>query len=116
MHSPAAVTHAALLFEVMFKIIDLRLCESPCSSPRTPLRFQATAADRVRAAASGRDWQCHNELRRTLMRTLTILKWLFAVLGAAMLIGAAVAAVHTRSFLAQASRAQGTVVALQPRH
>ena len=50
------------------------------------------------------------------MKTLTILKWLFAVLGAGMLIGAAVAAVHTRSFLAQASRAQGTVVALQPRH
>jgi hypothetical protein len=50
------------------------------------------------------------------MKIVTILKWLFAVLGAGMLIGAAVSLVHTRSFLAQASRAQGTVVALQPRH
>lgn len=50
------------------------------------------------------------------MKLLAILKWLFAGLGAGMLIGAAVLAVHTRSFLAEASRTQGTVVALQPRH
>ena len=50
------------------------------------------------------------------MKMLTILKWLFAVLGAGMLIGAAVSLLHTRSFLVQAARTQGTVVALQPRH
>jgi hypothetical protein len=54
--------------------------------------------------------------RRTLIKILTILEWLFAVLGVGMLIGAGVSLVHTRSFLAQAGRAQGTVVALQPRH
>jgi len=50
------------------------------------------------------------------MKVLTVLKWLFAVLGAGMLIGAGVSLVHTRSFLAQAGRTQGTVVALQARH
>ncbi len=50
------------------------------------------------------------------MKILTILKWLFAVLGAGMLIGGAVSLMHTRSFLAQASRAKGIVVALQSRH
>ena len=50
------------------------------------------------------------------MKTLTILKYLFAVLGVGMLIGAGVSVVHTRAFLAHATRTQGTVVALQPRH
>lgn len=50
------------------------------------------------------------------MKLLAILKWLLAGLGAGMLVGAAVLAVHTRSFLADAGRVQGTVVALQPRH
>lgn len=50
------------------------------------------------------------------MKALTIIKYLFILIGGAMLVGAAYAAVNTRSFLAHALRADGKVVALQPRH
>jgi hypothetical protein len=47
------------------------------------------------------------------MNTVTTLKWLFAVIGAGMLVGAGAMRANTRSFLAHASATQGTVVALQ---
>lgn len=50
------------------------------------------------------------------MKSLTIIKYVFALIGIGMLIGAAVSWKNTRSFLAHAVRAQGTVVALQPRY
>jgi hypothetical protein len=49
------------------------------------------------------------------MNTVTTLKWLFAVIGAGMLVGAGAMRANTRSFLAHASATQGTVVALQPK-
>lgn len=49
------------------------------------------------------------------MKTLTVLKYVCALVGVGLLIGAGVSLAHTRSFLAQASRTQGTVVALLPR-
>jgi hypothetical protein len=50
------------------------------------------------------------------MKTLTIIKYVFALIGAGMLIGAGFGLANTRSFLAHASRAEGTVIALQPRY
>jgi hypothetical protein len=50
------------------------------------------------------------------MKMLTIIKYVFASMGIGMLIGAAVIWTNTRSFLAHAVRAEGTVVALQPRY
>ena len=50
------------------------------------------------------------------MKPLSIAKYLFVLLGAGMLIGAIALHSSTRHFLASASRAQGTVVALLPRH
>jgi hypothetical protein len=50
------------------------------------------------------------------MKALTLIKYLFVLIGGAMLIGAGFAAANTRSFLAHALRTEGTVVALQPRH
>jgi Protein of unknown function (DUF3592) len=50
------------------------------------------------------------------MNTLTVIKYLFVLVGGVMLIGAAFAAANTRSFLAHAIRTEGKVVALQPRH
>ena len=49
------------------------------------------------------------------MNTLTALKYVFAVIGAGMLLGAGAMQASTRSFLAHASAVQGTVVALQPK-
>lgn len=50
------------------------------------------------------------------MKTLAVVKYVFALLGLGLLIGAVVSVTHTRSFLAHAVRAQGTVVALLPRY
>jgi hypothetical protein len=47
------------------------------------------------------------------MNSVSILKYVFAILGAGMLVGAGAMRANTRSFLAHASAAQGTVVALQ---
>ena len=49
------------------------------------------------------------------MKTLTVIKYVFALIGAGMLIGALVAYSHARSFVAHAIHAEGTVVALEPR-
>ena len=48
------------------------------------------------------------------MKTISIVKYLFTLVGALMLIGAAVWFQSTRSFLAAASQAEGTVIELQP--
>ena len=50
------------------------------------------------------------------MKTLTVIKYLFVLIGGVMLIGAVWAAANTRSFLAHAVRTEGKVVALQPRY
>jgi Protein of unknown function (DUF3592) len=50
------------------------------------------------------------------VKTLTLIKYLFTLIGGVMLIGAVYVAVNTRSFLAHAIRTEGKVVALQPRH
>jgi hypothetical protein len=50
------------------------------------------------------------------MQPLSLVKYLFVLLGAGMLIGAIALQSSTRHFLASASRAQGTVVALAPRY
>jgi len=50
------------------------------------------------------------------MKTLTIIKYAFVLIGAGMLIGTVFAFMSARSFAAHAVHAQGVVVALQPRH
>jgi hypothetical protein len=50
------------------------------------------------------------------MKALTVIKYLFVLIGGVMLIGAAFAVANTRSFLAHAIRTEGKVVALQPRY
>lgn len=50
------------------------------------------------------------------MKALTLIKYLFVLIGGVLLIGAGFAAANTRSFLAHALRTEGKVVALQPRH
>ena len=50
------------------------------------------------------------------MKTMSVIKYLFVLIGGVMLIGAAFAAANTRSFLAHALRTEGKVVALQPRY
>jgi hypothetical protein len=50
------------------------------------------------------------------MKTLSVIKYLFVLIGGVMLIGAAFAAANTRSFLTHALRTEGKVVALQPRY
>jgi hypothetical protein len=49
------------------------------------------------------------------MNTFSIVKYGFAILGTGLLVGAGALRAHTSSFLAHASHAQGTVVALQPK-
>jgi hypothetical protein len=49
------------------------------------------------------------------MKTLTIIKYVFLLIGAGMLIGTAFLFTSARSFVAHAVHAQGVVVALQPR-
>lgn len=50
------------------------------------------------------------------MKTLIVVKYVFALLGVGLLIGAGFSVAHTRSFLEHAIRTQGTVVALVPRY
>lgn len=49
------------------------------------------------------------------MNTLNIVKYGFAAIGAAMLVGALAMAQNTRAFLADATHARGTVIDLEPR-
>jgi hypothetical protein len=49
------------------------------------------------------------------MNSFSIVKYVFAIVGAGMLLGAGAMRAHTSTFLAHASAAQGTVVALQPK-
>jgi hypothetical protein len=72
----------------------------------------AAEMNRVRFAAQS--ITC-NEVRgayKRAMKTLAIFKYTFTGVGAAMLIGALVWAFHTRSFIAHAAPAQGTVIDL----
>lgn len=50
------------------------------------------------------------------MKNLSIIKYTFAVIGIALLLGAVAIGQHTRSFLSNAVRADGTVVALDALH